>query len=262
MKIAIRLDDITPEMDWPKFHRFRELLDRYGIRPLIGVIPENRDDTVAGSSDGAPADFFQYVRSLRDNGWSVAMHGCYHRYVTKKGGIFPLNDFSEFAGVPYETQRLTLQKGRRILSEKGIDTDLFMAPAHSYDKNTLKALREAGFTKVTDGFGSRPYRMSGLIFYPISFRKSTSLEKKEGFTTFVVHTNTMEERDFTRYEELFEKAAKKGTENDPAASPFEFISYGEYLDAEAKDRGCFGRIREYLQAKIKHFFVKRMRSGS
>ena len=49
MKIAVRLDDITPDMDWEGFLRFKALLDRYQVKPLIGVIPQNRDENVKGS---------------------------------------------------------------------------------------------------------------------------------------------------------------------------------------------------------------------
>ena len=43
MKIAIRLDDISYDMNWEKFLRFKRLLDNPGIKPLIGVIPDNGD---------------------------------------------------------------------------------------------------------------------------------------------------------------------------------------------------------------------------
>ena len=35
MKIAVRLDDITSDMDWKKFLAFKELLDNHQIKPLI-----------------------------------------------------------------------------------------------------------------------------------------------------------------------------------------------------------------------------------
>ena len=46
MKVAVRLDDITPDMDWERFLKFKELLDRYQVKPLIGVVPENRDENL------------------------------------------------------------------------------------------------------------------------------------------------------------------------------------------------------------------------
>ena len=105
MKIAVRLDDITPDMDWQCFFRFKALLDQYQVKPLIGVVPDNRDENLRGSSESrkdAPADFYAYIRGLQEEGWSVALHGMNHVYSTKKGGLFPLNDFSEYAGKPYE----------------------------------------------------------------------------------------------------------------------------------------------------------------
>ena len=43
MKISIRMDDITPDMDWARFMRFKALCDQYNIKPLIGVVPDNND---------------------------------------------------------------------------------------------------------------------------------------------------------------------------------------------------------------------------
>lgn len=47
IKIAIRMDDITPDMDWEKFHTFKEILDAHHICPLIGIVPDNRDENLA-----------------------------------------------------------------------------------------------------------------------------------------------------------------------------------------------------------------------
>ena len=52
MKIAVRLDDITPDMDWERFLAVKKLLDRYKIKPLIGVIPDNRDENIKGKETG------------------------------------------------------------------------------------------------------------------------------------------------------------------------------------------------------------------
>lgn len=254
MKIAIRLDDITENMDWEKFLSFKELLDNYGIKPLIGIIPDNRDISISFEDKKhlAPADFWQYVRELiKKDGWTAAMHGCTHIYTTKKRGIFPLNAFSELAGVPYEKQLKILSSGKAVLSEKGITTDIFMAPAHSYDNNTLRALKELGFNRVTDGFGSMPYVYKGTEFYPISARRSSTLKKRSGYSTFVVHTNTMSGAELKGYEELFRKAATGAAEN-----IYEFISYDELLKVEKTKRGFAGRAWEYMLAAMKRILVK------
>lgn len=244
MKIAVRLDDITPDMDWQRFLSFKSLLDKYQVKPLIGIVPDNQDEKLKGARDGAPEDFWAYIRELEKEGWCIALHGCKHVYTTNKGGLFPLNNFSEFAGISYQRQKEMLAEGKRIFKENGIETELFMAPAHSYDNNTLKALLENGFTGLTDGFGDRPYLWKGLIFYPISFKLDRTLKKAGGYSTMVVHTGTLKEKGLKRYESYFQ------TEG------VEWISYKEYLEQEPEERKLFGRWKEFLMAKIKFLLVK------
>lgn len=240
MKIAVRMDDISPAMDWDRFEAFRALLNEYGVKPLIGVVPDNRDENLNRGRENA--DFWLYVKQLQESGWVVALHGYQHVYTKKKGGMFPLNDFSEFAGVSYEKQRDMLEKGREIMEAHGVVTDIFMAPAHSYDRNTLEALKQTGFYRITDGFGKRPYRWLGMDFYPISFRLENSLKKDKGFTTMVVHTNTINEKDMEKYRRILEER--------------EVISFREYLKEQPVKRTVFGRLAEYLLAVVKHVLVR------
>ena len=257
MKIAIRMDDITPNMDWEKFNRFKALLDEHDIKPLIGVVPDNADPhlNICGSfatdepdrdsEDGKQhiQDFWAYVKDLQNAGWIIAMHGMSHIYTTSKGGMFPLNNFSEFAGLPYDEQLELLGYGVDIFNAQGIEADIFMAPAHSYDANTISALKTLGFSKITDGFGNKPYNYKGLTFYPISFKRSQTLKGGEGYSTFVYHANEMNDKDFESFEHIL-----KENSNDN----FEVISFNEYLDVSATERTVLGHIKEYLMAKGKH----------
>lgn len=251
MKMAVRMDDITPDMNWENFYFFERLFREAQITPLLGIVPDNKDDNL--SLEAPHEDFYAYMKELQKKGYCLAMHGCYHVYTTKCGGCFPLNNYSEFAGLPYEKQKEMLAFGQKKLKEQGIETDIFMAPAHSYDKNTLRALKALGFIKITDGFGKTPYTDSGLTFYPISFLLSRSLKKKKGVTTMVIHANTVTEADKKRYEEIFRDYGKN------------MISYSEYLEMEPVKRSIFGRIGEYLLAKSKTMLVgvkSRMKKGS
>ncbi|MBQ9613735.1 MAG: DUF2334 domain-containing protein [Lachnospiraceae bacterium] len=260
MKIAIRLDDITPGMDWKKFERFRELLDSYDVQPLIGVVPDCRDPKL--DIDPPREDFWEYIHALEDSGWVIAMHGCHHLYTTSEGGLFPLNRKSEFAGLSYEEQLALLRHGREIFTAKGIRTDLFMAPSHSYDLNTLRALKETGFHRITDGFGSSPYQWEGMIFYPISFDKNRAvrMEKSDparatgmhraspayapdAAVTIVTHTNVMSDGEFG----FFERLLKNNTEN--------VISYREMLKMPAKPASRADRLKEYWMAAGKRMIV-------
>lgn len=250
MKIAVRLDDIAPDMNWKRFLKFKALLDRYQVKPLIGVVPDNKDEHLKeGNVKDCPfgsEGFWEYIKELQKEGWVIAMHGCYHRYTTDKGGIFPLNNFSEFAGLPFERQRELLYHGKKCLEEKGIRTDIFMAPAHSYDRNTLRALKAVGFNALTDGFGQKPYRFMGLTFYPISFRLAATFKKKKGYSTMVVHPATVEEEDLKKYQGYFEK------------TDVEWISYERYLTVKETDRGIGARVAEYIMAGGKSL-ISRMR---
>lgn len=242
VKIAVRMDDITPDMNWDNFYFFQKLFEKTGITPLLGIVPENRDEKLCC---GEPrTDFYDVMIDLKNQGYCLAMHGCYHVYTTKSGGIFPLNNFSEFAGISFEKQKEMLSYGKNKLKEHGIETDIFMAPAHSYDKNTLKALRELGFTKITDGFGNAPYMDRGVTFYPISFLLSRSFKQKKGITTMVIHANTITEADKKRYEKIFEDYGDN------------MISYSEYLKMTPVIRTVLGRVSEYLLAKAKFWLVR------
>ncbi|MBR4832619.1 MAG: DUF2334 domain-containing protein [Butyrivibrio sp.] len=237
MKITVRMDDITPDMDWDKFLRFKKVLDEHDVKPLIGVVPDNKDEKLGVGS--FREDFWEYVRDLQKSGWTIALHGFNHVYTTKDPGIFPIGGKSEFAGHPYSVQDDMLREGRRIFKSHGINTDIFMAPSHSFDKNTIKALKKNGFHKITDGFGRYPFERFGMTFYPISVKKSSALKDTgDGFTTFVYHANTMDDKDFENFEQLFDKAR--------------VVSFTEYLDAEPVARGILGNLAEYITAKTKY----------
>lgn len=241
------MDDITPDMNWENFDFFKNLFRETGITPLLGIVPDNRDPEL--SCGAGREDFYEVMRSLRDEGYNFAMHGYRHLYTTKSGGIFPLNNYSEFAKIPYEKQREMLMLGRDKLKKNGIDTDIFMAPAHSYDKNTIRALRETGFARITDGFGKAPYIDRGMIFYPISFQLGWSLKQKDGVTTLVLHANTVTEADKERYGRIFKEYGKN------------MISYSEYLEMEPVSRNIYGRILEYVLARCKFLLVRVRQKG-
>lgn len=244
MKIAVRMDDISPGMNWDKFNRFYKMIQGKGIRPLLGVVPANQDENLCIQDAVSNDIFWKKVRELQEDGCTIALHGYDHIYTTSTGGIFPLNRFSEFAGVPYDKQLERIKDGKRILEQNGIYTDLFMAPGHSYDRNTLKALRQVEFSKITDGFGKQPYLHSGITFYPISFRQQSSLKRKNGVTTFVVHSNTMADCDFERWERMLHET-KKVT----------WISYSDLFQEEPRRRFLIGMARERILAILKHILV-------
>ena len=203
MKLTVRIDDITEGMDWDRFEQCKELLLKYGVKPLIGIVPECKDPSLMIQSK--KEQFWDYVKKLQEDGWAIAQHGYDHVYVNHNPGMFPVNKNSEYAGLSYEAQYEKIKKGQTILKEHGIQSDIFMAPSHSYDCNTLKALKELGFRYVTDGEQKTLYSFQGLIFIPIilNFRRMKQYVKNNKVTTIVIHTNDISDRVLKRYEEVF-----------------------------------------------------------
>ena len=129
MKITVRLDDITPDMDWNRFYRVKAIFDKYKVKPLIGVVPDNQDD---GLKCGEfHEDFWEYVVSLEKSGWTIAQHGYRHIYETKNSGLLGIKKASEFAGLPYEVQYEKLRCGREILQKHGWASPLVIGASAS-----------------------------------------------------------------------------------------------------------------------------------
>lgn len=202
-QLLIRLDDITPDMDWEKFERLEALFEQYGIHPIIGVVPDNRDETLHKQEPAG--DFWERIRALADAGWVVAQHGCTHVYVNRNAGLLGINPFSEFAGLSYQEQYEKLKAGQEILRGHGIDASMFMAPGHTFDKRTLKALRALGFVSVTDGYDDRPYRRGGLLFFPCTLSEPR-LPKR--FDTLCLHGNEMGQAQFDALAEFIGRNRK------------------------------------------------------
>ncbi len=245
MKIAIRIDDITADMNWDNFYAFKSILDQYHIKPLIGVVPNCKDENLCMQE--AKADFWDCIRQVEREGWTIALHGYEHLYTTKKSGSFPLNNFSEFAGVPYEKQGEMIRYGGQVFQEQGIHTDIFMPPGHTFDHNTVKVLLENGYTTITDGFGKMPYYKNGMKYLPISFLQSRSLKETNGYTTFVYHLNGMSLEAINQFGNMVKEHENR------------FLSYDQYVKAPAKKQGIIGICTEYSMAKAK-FLIGKMRS--
>lgn len=201
---TFRLDDITPDMDWDRFYRVKAIFDKYKVKPLIGVVPDNQDEKLRCGE--CHADFWEYIASLEKNGWLIAQHGCYHVYETADAGLLGIKKASEFAGLPYEQQYEKLKTGREILQKHGLNVTIFMAPGHTYDKNTLKALKKLGFSHVTDGYADVPYYAKGLLFIPCR-------SSRPGFSgildTICLHCNEMDENDYRELENFLEKYSSR-----------------------------------------------------
>lgn len=203
-RCAFRLDDITPDMNWDNFEALKQLFNKYHIAPLLGVVPDSKDPHLCVSTPRE--DFWDIMHSLKQEGWSISQHGYCHVYETEDAGLLGINPFSEFAGLPYEEQYDKLKKGKEILKTHNLDTDIFMAPGHTYDKNTLKALVQNGFQFVTDGYSEKPYKKMGLTFIP---SRMSGPGKIKGVDTVCLHLNGMSAEQIRQLDKFMEQNQDK-----------------------------------------------------
>lgn len=203
-KILLRFDDICPTMNWEQWDKAKRMMDKAGVTALLGVVPDCTDPDLM--IDAPRADFWEYIKELQNQGYTFAMHGYHHQFEIKADGLVTKNKISEFAGLPYEKQLEKIQKGKGFLISYGIVTDVFFAPAHSYDDNTLRALAACGFKYVSDGLSSKPYMRQGVKLLPCRSGGIPRMEKKSGFITAVMHAHEWlrEEKqgEFLRFEGL------------------------------------------------------------
>lgn len=184
--ILIRFDDICPTMNWTEWERANEVLRKYHVKPLIGVIPDCQDPELKIAEP--KVDFWDYIKSLQASGYTVAMHGCFHKYDINKHGIVNSSNKSEYAGHSYQKQYEKIKLGKEILLSHGIETNIFFAPSHSYDENTLRALAANGFKYVSDGKSRKPLYRHGILCIPC---RSGGCPKigKGGYYTAVFHAH-------------------------------------------------------------------------
>lgn len=186
--ITFRIDDVFPKMNWRSFELLYELFSKYKIYPLLGVIPDNRD--VSLNEGDTNSQFWERLRKLNNEGWVMAQHGHTHVYCNQNSGILGINPCSEFAGLSYEEQVHKIELGKKILQGQGLDAIVWMAPAHSFDDNTLKALNNCGFKYVSDGYSLFPYVRNSLKFIPCQFSFPRRLFFC-GVGTVCIHPRTM-----------------------------------------------------------------------
>src|SRR5438128_6453863 len=187
-KYLLRLDDISRNMNWDGYNQLKPALLKHGVRPLIGVIPDNRDPSLL-QFPASHADFWDEVRSVQRLGWEICMHGYQHLSVTRSPGMLGIHPRSEFAGLSYDEQLRKLRRAKGILDAQGISVKTFMAPWHSFDRATLRALCAIGLAWVTDGYGLFPYRDNGLLFVPQLLVNPRKMPW--GVFTWCLHLNTM-----------------------------------------------------------------------
>ncbi len=203
----IRLDDASEYMDTKKWDEMEQLLDFYNVKPVVGIIPNNQDKNLINAYK-RDVEFWSKTRGWQEKGWTIALHGYNHVPITNSGGINPVNLHSEFAGVQLKEQRDKIANGIRIFEKHGINAEVFFAPFHTFDMNTLEALRiESDVRVINDMIARDVYRSGEFYFIPQQSGRVRKLPFR--IVTFCYHPNTMTGEDFKRLDRFIERNRDK-----------------------------------------------------
>jgi predicted deacetylase len=162
-RYLIRFDDLCPTMNWDMWAKLERALIERGVHPLLAVVPDNQDPKLAVGP--ANPGFWEEVRNWQARGWTIGLHGYQHRFVTQNGGILGIQRRSEFAGLPSAEQAEKLRRAVDIFREQGIQPEIWIAPAHSFDWNTVSALAKLGLPVINDGLAMAPHTDTRGIFW-------------------------------------------------------------------------------------------------
>lgn len=233
-KYLIRLDDACPTMSVEKWTRIEAILDNYNIRPMVGVVPHNEDEHLM--CDEEDNDFWIKVKEWEAKGWSIALHGYNHCYISEAGmsGLNPFWKRSEFAGVSIEKQKEKIRMGVSILKEKGVNPKYFFAPSHTFDENTIEALRtESEIRIISDTIGRKPYKRKDFVYIPQIVGHCTELPVS-GIWTFCLHPNAMTEANFEATEQFIKQHKN------------EFIGFDDIDFSDTKRKALLDKLMSWM----------------
>ncbi len=198
--LLIRIDDVAGNMNWNLMKKSETLFDKLNIKPLLGVIPSNKDQEILKYE--RKENFWSQVRNWQNKGWEIAMHGYTHVYdkETNKKDFFGYGGKSEFFGHSLEVQKKRISEGLEIFKSEGVKIRSFFAPNHTYDLNTFKALKTNNLDNIIDGYGFFPYKEYDMNFIPQLFYKEIMLPF--GIQSTQVHLNYMNEINFLKFEKF------------------------------------------------------------
>ena len=190
----VRFDDVCSTMDWESWDRVEKILVSEGISPILAVVPDNRDDNLVFGQENE--HFWSKVRDWQKMGWSIAVHGYQHLYQTNDPGLVGLNKYSEFSDLSYEQQSKKLQKALSIFESYDIKPNLWIAPAHSFDKVTVRVLSDLGIEVISDGFFKGPVKYMNMIWIPQQLWNFHDF--RSGIWTVCYHVNGMKKEELDR----------------------------------------------------------------
>lgn len=204
-KYLMRLDDACEKRNIENWDRMEALLDKYNVKPLVAVIPNCKDPDFE-KYDIDENFWNEKIKTWQNKDWQIALHGYEHTFhkCDDKFNLNPINNFSEFVGLDLKTQREKIAKGIQIFKKYKLEPEVFVAPAHSFDLNTIEALKlESNIRIISDIPANAPFTKYGMVFVP----QQSGCVRKLPFNTvtFCYHPNVMIESDFNYLEKFLNR---------------------------------------------------------
>ena len=69
----LRFDDLCPTVSRNRWERFLPLIDEFGVRPILAIVPDNKDTALECSEPDT--QFWARMRAMEATGATVALHG-------------------------------------------------------------------------------------------------------------------------------------------------------------------------------------------
>jgi predicted deacetylase len=213
----LRFDDLCPTVQHRRWQRLVNVVREFGIRPILAVVPDNRDlDLVCSPPDPG---FWAQMREMEAAGATIAAHGYQHLCDTSGKNLLGLHQRTEFAGLSFELQRQWIAHGLKILGDQGLTPKLWVAPRHSFDMNTLLALRKEGLRYISDGLARVPFTRGGVTWIPQQLW--LPVPKRAGLWTICIHSNSARVPIYSKLRSFLAKHAHQFTSFDRVVAEFE-----------------------------------------
>jgi peptidoglycan/xylan/chitin deacetylase (PgdA/CDA1 family) len=199
----VRFDDVCPTMNWKIWDRVEMSLDRHGVKPIVAIVPDNRDPKLVVSEPRE--DFWERARGWQARGWAIGLHGYQHRYTNPSGGIVNIHAGGEFAGHSVAEQRAKLEAGMEIFRAQGLVPEVWVAPGHAFDEVTVSILTELGIGAVSDGFYWRGVSRGGRPWLPQQLWRFRTMPF--GLWTVCLHVNSWKDESVQRFDQALTRFA-------------------------------------------------------
>jgi len=225
LRYYIRLDDAHDRMNLSKWNKIIKLLDKYDIKAIIGVIPENKDKAIVYNNK--IENFWEIIKHWQNNSHIIGIHGLNHLKITNNSGLVPKNNKSEFAGLTLDEQIIKLKKSKRIFDLNKINVKIFIPPFHSFDYNTLKALKYININVLYDGISFYPYKERGIILVPQQYNYFK--KRKKGVWSICLHPSDISNNELLKLEKFIQDN-RKNFKNDFFETIFKFNRNRNLID--------------------------------